>query len=131
METNTLDYLNRSLIDAIELAKVTGTNAVDFVKEQAPDIVNQLIVWEITVNALAIAIFLLGSCIMVAIARCAWKRLLAAGPKWNEAQAVPLVISTLVALVLLGRALSYIPALLKPIVAPKVWLLEYAADLLK
>ena len=50
--TNTTEYLQRQLVDMIELAKHGGTNAVEFVQAQAPDLVRQIILWEIWSNAI-------------------------------------------------------------------------------
>lgn len=129
MKTNTLDYLNQSLIDAIELAKSTGTNAVDFVKEQAPDVVNQLIAWEIASNAIWVAVGLLGLAVSVWVFRKGCKQ-------WGDDDKIEsstgCVVGGLFAIA--GSAIlfcTHIEGLIKPIIAPKVWLIEYAANLLK
>jgi hypothetical protein len=134
MNTNsvgTLDYLNRQLIDAIELAKSTGTNAVDFVKEQAPDVVNQLILWEIWFHGLWVVVGLILLLVGAVFSVKLWKKFSVTRYPNDGAYFGFGFVATIVAVG--GAVLLFVntPLMLKPIVAPKVWLIEYVANLIK
>lgn len=129
-EIPTSEYLQRQLVEMIELAKHTGTNAVEFVSAQAPDLVHQIIVWEIAKESVHVGSFLLlaiaGAIALIAGIRYGNKN------QWAAGAELPLCVFGGFAL-LLGTiiAVSQVGDLLKPIVAPKVFLMEYASDLIK
>ncbi len=131
MNTNkveTLDYLNRQLIEAIEFAKATGTNAVSFVKEQAPDVVNQLIKWEMTKTLTYSCLFFLGVIPSVYFLVKGIKIL----KKNHSDEGFCCVLFSLIALSFMSfNSVSWFLDFLKVYIAPKIWLLEYAAKLLK
>lgn len=94
--------------------------AVGFGQEQLPDVIQQLIVFNTWAAALWLLLCATGTALMSKLFYYCWKE--------NEADgaifaAIPLIIFTLC---MVGNALD----LLKITLAPKVWLLEYAANLI-
>lgn len=124
------EVLQQVLIKAIKVAENTG----EFVVNQAPDVVLQLLTWHITIGIICtipLTLFLI-----------AWYRLEKFGYKWtidNEGTGgdvwfTYLILGTLLRLVGLAVILIMaIPVLygLQAFIAPKLFLLEYAADLIK
>lgn len=107
------------LSKALEVANTTG----EFVVEQAPDVVNQLVSYYtalygagliagIVLLTLAIILFIKG-----------WRN--------NEWEDVRVVLSLFLAMPGLALGIVNTLSLLKIMLAPKIWLMEYAASLIK
>lgn len=117
------EVLATVLQKAMEVAEKTG----DFVTEQAPDVVQQLLVWKLASAVLVAAVSLL---LFALLARLAYR-----ATKWDD---VDLDFQSMaVAFSLVGAAMcgsvgahSAMTAL-QIWLAPKVYLIEYTANLIK
>ena len=135
MNTNTIDILNQTLIDAINSTKAGVGKGIDFAMEQIPDVCAQLLAWKFAEACLSAVLWILIAIGIAAGWRLAWK------VKWTGEDAdfhqkfCRGMVSALSALMLV---VGVIPLGMRPIntclkikVAPKVYLLEYARDLVK
>lgn len=127
MNPETTEILNGALRKAIEVASKTG----EFVVQQAPDVVQQLIVWKTAAYALELVISVVFTAWMVWIIRKLHKSV-----DYDSYEAPPYIIGMVFAALFgacstLFCSLPSAFALLKITLAPKVWLLEYAAALIK
>lgn len=123
--TNTTEYLQRQLVDMIELAKSTGTNAVEFVQAQAPDLVRQIIVWEIVSD---VALILMCITIMLVLYKLTSK-----GVK-NDWESLPFIIGfgdIVIGVASFATLIMSAGGLIKAVFAPKLFLIEYVAQLFK
>jgi len=131
MNTNTTAYLERSLVEAIELAKVTGTNAITVLSREVPDITEQLIKFNTLKLSIETAAWFLLSCALLYGGRSIYKHL-HDDEYYDKDFAIFMSLLTAVATIVpLVCAIMSGLELLKLIIAPKLWLLEYAAKLLK
>ena len=114
-------------IAAVLNRALEGANAAgDFLKEQLPDVLQQLLLWNIWKHSLVVALCPTVIVLSVLLIRKAWKE------DWDEPIWVPITFICLFAcaicpLVMLGSLFEIVQI----VVAPKIWLLEYAANLLK
>lgn len=128
--------LEKTLIDSIEGIKKTGTELVDALYEQAPEVINQLLLWNAVESFIKFIASLLLLCIPFALYKLgvyAYKKLEVAefhdeGPFW--------IVSTIVGafgtLISIGLFFEHVSlAWLKIWLAPKVYLLEYLAAFVK
>lgn len=128
MNEETEKLLNEALAGAIDAVKTTG----NFVVEQAPDLIRQLLLYN---TVMLSAWVLLGVVVLIAtglIVRKAWK--------WEKTlrggdSGVGLALGGISFVIggILGCTLifGHISELIKIVLAPKIWLLEYAASLVK
>ncbi len=123
MSTATDELVNQALLSAIEAVKSTG----NFVLEQAPDVIRQLILYKTAVLSLSTV-----GAIAAVIAAVIYVRRLWRAWKGDEDMEFLAALVTVFGVGLPGLwlALSTV-SLLKILIAPKVWLLEYAAELIK
>lgn len=124
-QTPTSEYLQRQLIDMVELAKHSGTNAVEFVQAQAPDVVRQVLVWGMA-EAITVMVFSL-----LFLLFCFFLTRKAIKDEWDE---VPIIIGILDVVGGIFVTVVFISAtmdLVKILVAPKLYLLQYMAQLFK
>lgn len=120
--------LEEKLVEVINQAQKAGAEAFLFTKEQAPDIINQLLIWKFWDN---VTQSLMGLVLLCASLYCLFygireeKR-----DRYNDIGIPIIIISGMVgalsAIVFLGGFLMA----LKIYLAPKVYLLEYAASLI-
>lgn len=100
--------------------KVTG-QAIDIAMQQAPDIVNQLLMWKFAENAtwFLFAILLIVLCIK------------STKKYWDESDGA--IILATGSLTIMGSVVFVLSLLemIKIMIAPKIYLIEYAANLLK
>lgn len=134
MNPETSEIVNTALRKAIEVASATG----QFVVEQAPDVIQQLMVWKTA----SYAVNLVVGVGMVVGPPLLWGWANKKYPGWHTEKghfdnfptisAMIAGLATGVSLVC-GIPFAYSSAmgLLKITLAPKVWLLEYAASLIK
>ena len=121
--------LQSALIDLIE----TATTAKDFIIAEIPDVVNQLLIWEATKSGLSTAF----SILLIVIFFIAWKKIIQIEKylKENNSQ----FEYNLYGLSFAVSVIIYIPITiqftsldwLKIWIAPKLYLIEYAAELTK
>jgi hypothetical protein len=128
--------LEKTLIDSIEGIKKTGTELVDALYAQAPEVINQLLLWNAVESFIKFIASLLLLCIPFVLYKLgvyAYKKLEVAkshdeGPFWIVSVLVGgfgAVIS--IVLFLQHASLTW----LKIWIAPKVYLLEYLAAFVK
>jgi len=121
MDTNVQSIVNDILAKAIQTATATG----DFLKEQIPEVVTQLLRWSIAEHAVWIVL----SSIALIISWKFWKF----GKKLftQDDSYFPIFFATTGSTILPGICFVYHSlGLLKLLIAPKLWLLEYAAHLI-
>ena len=129
--TNTLMTLDTALQDLITGAVAAAETAGGFVAEEAPIVVEQLLAWNFTVSLL---LFLAGAIVVLAMAiLIKWINKCSKGDKysyeWLDADGceIFLLLPFIGGVALIGCNLTW----LKIAIAPKLYLLEYAADLIK
>lgn len=134
MNPETTEIVNTALRKAIEVASATG----QFVVEQAPDVIQQLMVWKTA----SYAVDLMVGVGLAVGPPLLWKWANKKYPGWHSEQGnydnFPTISAMIAGLatvvsVIFGIPAAYISAmnLLKITLAPKVWLLEYAASLIQ
>lgn len=124
MNPETTEILNLALRKAIDVASKTG----EFVVEQTPDVVQQLIVFNTAAYATKLAI---GVTITGALG---WliKKIIKHIDDFEEFGIVTTFASGVgIVLMLMFSVIPNLFNLMKITLAPKVWLLEYAASLIK
>lgn len=135
-QNNIQTTLEKNLIDSIEGIKKTGTELVDALYEQAPEVINQLLLWNAVESLIKFIASLLLLCIPFALyklATYAYKKLGVAefydqGPFWI----VSAVVGAFGTMISIGLFFEYVSlAWLKIWIAPKVYLLEYLAAFVK
>ena len=136
-ETPTIqNTLENALISSIEGIKKTGTELVDALYQQAPEVINQLLLW----HGVESFILFLTSLLMLSVPFIFYKLAVAAYTKFNVAKMhdeAPYWVLTIVIGIVstLAFTLTSISLMnlkwLKIWLAPKVYLLEYLATLVK
>lgn len=104
-------------------------SAVAFSQAQLPDVIRQLMLWKAALYGLRIVMFslLLWGYIVLFRKGLAWNKSLS-----TETQAtLSLVLSVVVGLITVFVVASNTCNLLQLWLAPKIWLIEYAADLMR
>lgn len=131
MNTNTVAYLEQSLVDAINLAKVTGTNVVSVLSREVPDITEQLVKYNLLKLSIeTVGWFVLG-CGLLYLAKRLHKVMKNGDYDTRDfAIFVAILIIVISAIPFVAFVFAGLD-LLKLVTAPKLWLLEYAAKLLK
>ena len=128
--------LENALISSIEGIKKTGTELVDALYQQAPEVINQLLLWD----GVESFVMFLTSLLLLCMPFIYYKLAVAAYKKFDVAKLhdeSPYWIPTCVIgfFVMLTSALTSITLMnlkwLKIWLAPKVYLLEYLATLMK
>jgi hypothetical protein len=128
--------LEQALIKSIEGIQKTGTELVDALYQQAPEVVEQLLLWhgiESLIHCIAAILFLVLPFIHYRVASHLYQKL---GVKdWRDESGfwIPTVVSGVVvfSFVISGFFIFMNLKWLKIWLAPKVYLLEYLADLVK
>ena len=123
------EQANKILIDLLQKAANGVDAAMSFSQAQVPDIIRQLMVWKAAAYGMRIffmSLFLLGGILL-------FRRAL----KWHESfdyEALgffSLLSSALTGSLLVVGILANISNLMQLWLAPKIWLIEYTAELLK
>ena len=108
---------------AMEVAEKTG----DFVTDQAPDVVQQLLVWKLASAVLVAAVFLF---LFAMLTRLAYR-----ATKWDDVdgdvQAMVIVFGAVGAALCGSVGVHSAMTALQIWLAPKVYLIEYTANLIK
>lgn len=123
--TTTSEYLQRQLIDMVELVKHSGTNSVEFVQAQAPDVVHQVLVWGMAESIVWIALT------FVVLAVCFFLTKKCVKNNWECSPFVYVFVGGFGGGCSLIVMICNVMSLVKIIVAPKLYLLHYVAQLFK
>lgn len=120
--------INTILQKSIDVATVTG----DFLKDQIPDVIKQLV----TFNLVSEAFWTLLPLTVLISTLCFLPYLIRVGKKYQDetdGMIWMLIVTIACGATIVGLVgfLSHITSLLELIFAPKVWLLEYAAHLVR
>jgi hypothetical protein len=118
-----LSEAEQLLIDSIKGVRTVAGQTMDFAKEQVPDVIHQLIVWNMASSALWSFLGLL----IVAFGIL----MIYVGIKNDDDGPVVLFLGVTPAIIGVCMFFSNLLDVIKIWLAPKVWLLEYAASLLK
>lgn len=123
------EVVNEVLSKALEAATATG----NFVVEQAPDVVQQLLTYKMFEAATMSIILALASLVMAWLSKKGWK--LAWSDSVGSEEGAPILVASILlaasAAISTYVAWSWIMVLAKIILAPKIFLIEYAAQLVK
>ena len=124
------DKLAEVLADAIEKSMGAIDKGVEFTLAQAPDLVYQALVWNFTVSLLKMLAWMALCFFIVKINLIQWRLV---KTHWgDEISSHPELVFNAFQL-LWGIPIIFLYSLtwLKILIAPKLWLLEYAASLVK
>lgn len=128
--------LEQALIKSLDGIQKTGTELVDALYQQAPEVVEQLLIWhavESLIQCIAAVAALSIPFAVYKVANHLYQKLEVA--KWEEEFAfwLPVILTSIVSSALgLVTFVAYINIKwLKILLAPKVYLLEYLADIVK
>ncbi|WP_019213323.1 hypothetical protein [Yersinia massiliensis] len=123
------DKANDVLINLINRAASGVDQAIDFSKAQLPDIIHQLMVWKAVSYSLRITVFIL---LLIACAFFIRKSLTYLSHDKYYAIATTFTgLLAMLSIFLFVALTSNIGHALQLWLAPKVWLIEYAAQLMK
>jgi hypothetical protein len=138
---NTLEKAQELGGQAIDAAKIGFDKAVDFAKEQIPDIISQLMVWEFSYHAFWAGFWIAFCLILIAIGAICWKwskKYVSTGRYGGVATEfyvlkAPLWAALFISFVFVLPSGIADNALVcaKIKFAPKVFLIEYCSELLK
>jgi len=121
--SDSTDKLNEAVISLINKATDTASGAIDFVAGEVPDIVHQLLMW----HSIKAGIYFVVFSIIASLA--AW--LLVVALKSDD-ELIGIGLSSFVVMVAFTLvAISKLMIILQIWIAPKLYLIEYAADLVK
>ncbi len=104
----------------------------DFAIEQMPDVVQQLIMWRITLHSIGFALFLLILIISCSVLHCGVKKsggILDANTRDYSSTEVKNITSLLVTLIAIPFVLMQAYNLLYIVMAPKVYVIQYISNL--
>ncbi len=135
MKSETLDELDKAGVEAIEQAKVWATDVVEFMKEQVPELIEEVLLMARIQHTLWVVfgLVLLASCVA-----CVWKvrtRIAtfdwtSSSLDWDMCRTMPYGVAAVACGVAgLANTLGNINICLKVWFAPRVYLLEYFSDL--
>lgn len=121
-----MNELEKVLVDAIQKTQEGVGKAVDFAVDQAPEIVQQTLYWY---AAKSFLLMLLGITVICITIKLFLKAIREEWPINNEDMWVFLCIGGFIASVVSTIVIFENMDWLQIIIAPKLWLLEYAASL--
>ena len=125
------ERLNEILISSIEKLDGAVDKGVEFAAEQAPDLIQQLLLWHGVKSALGFTLSVLVLIACVVLYRMGWVRIegesdsTRAGVRGGGG-----FFACVVSLICIGGVVNNIDWLMI-LIAPKLYLLEYAAELVK
>ena len=114
----------------------TATEVKSFLVVEAPEIIQQLLVWTVWENAVYLSIATFFIAFTIWYVRLAYKKIM----EWDEYEDKEMeqgfmlftgIATILITLITTMHIPGYILEIIKIQVAPKVWLLEYASSLAK
>lgn len=119
------DKLADKVNDILQSSIQAAAHGAEFLKDQIPDVVKQLLLWNLCYCVLNVIFVLITVPFLVYIIKWSVEMPL------RNITGVVLMISGTLALVVCPAIVGNLYNLVKIIVAPKVWLLEYAAKLIR
>jgi hypothetical protein len=120
------DTLQNTVNEVLQGAISQATKGAEFLKEQIPDILQQLLAWKLAEASIKTAVGLVGIALTVWAGKHLWRWVRKEDSGYEPMMVflgLPLVPSFIL-------ASNFFDAV-KILVAPKVWLLEYAAELVR
>jgi hypothetical protein len=122
MNEKSLNEAEQLLVDSINSIKDVAGQTFDFAKEQIPDVIQQLLMWNMTRSVVISLLTLVLACILGWVVYKDVK-------EWHTE--VVAGVGAVLLFVSLCFSVGNLLEALKIWIAPKVWLLEYAANLIK
>ena len=122
--------MNEELTNALAGIISFVVEAKDFVLDQAPDVIHQLLLFTCVSNII-ILIFCCMTWWMSYMLSFEWSIQELDGGDWDATKTLSVVGGTITSLIGLGFFIETSLDLLKLLIAPKVWLLEYASILVR
>lgn len=123
------EELQKKLVELINGAQAAGTEAFLFTKEQVPDVIQQLLRWKFAEAVILVLISLAVVVFCIYAGRLAWK---ADGEKYmDDGHCFVFSVSAIVGSILSFIGMLNLMTAVQIWLAPKVYLLEYAASLIK
>ena len=122
------EQLQQALAELITKSVQTAEKAGEFIVSELPEVVGQLLAWEITWNLIW---FCFGILVFILSVYGNYRFFVWAKSEDGDTEALMFMVITLIPVVIgmvfCGANLDW----LKILIAPKVWLIEYAANLVK
>ncbi len=141
------EELQQALADLVNKSVEMGGNAIAFTKEQLPEVIQQLLIWKLAANAIVLVIAIILLLLACKLARYIFKSkpadggddtLFWTGRSWRagemEFSEVSIICTIASVFVVPGGVIAALVAgsqALQIWLAPKVYLIEYAASLAK
>lgn len=123
--------INQAMAQLITKALDGVDSAIDFSKTQLPGVIEQLITWKIAQYCIVSAVCVLSIISMAIIARWLHKKYNHSDKSDSPDLLLPHVLMVVVTVFFAALLLKNSLLLVKINVAPKVWLIEYAAQIVK
>lgn len=128
--------LEKELLAVIKSIKGTAKAGIDFVKQQAPDVVNQILKYEAVTKGICFALWIISLLLLVIVdIVIVIKAIPVLIVGTNEIACILYILGTaflnLFAIAGLSSTMQSFDGLLKVIIAPKVFLIEYIQDLIE
>lgn len=123
-----MEELNIALAELIAQATSGISQSVDFLQAELPDVIVQLLVWHAAYSAIMCAVGLAGVILLPMFGVWIFRKLVR-DDEWNDHPEVIGIAILFFPFTMAVAALNL--TWLKIWIAPKVWLIEYAAALLK
>lgn len=120
------EELQKALASMVNKTVGAVQTGADFLMRELPEVIQQLLMWHAVRSAVAFSAFLIGALLSIYGARRLWQW---ATEEDNEMQPFVLLPVVISAFLMLGCFNSL--AWLQIMIAPKVYLIEYAASLAK
>ncbi|MGP3145151.1 hypothetical protein [Serratia bockelmannii] len=123
------EQTNKLLADLLQKAASGLDSAVAFGQAQLPDVIHQLMLWKAASYSLRIVVMslLLLGCVVLFRKGFAWAR----GCEMEGPGIAGVIVSGIVGVVLMLLLFENTGHLLQLWLAPKIWLIEYAAGLVR
>lgn len=123
------EQLQQALASIITKAVSSVENGVEFLSGQVPDVIEQLLTWKLTEAVLLCIVFLLFSSIVTW--KC-YRKIKANGDYCFDDGLIALFLFTLLVDILSVAMVGiYLLEAIQILIAPKVYLIEYASQLVK
>ena len=100
----------------------------EFAQEQAPEVAEQMVMWAVVSNAVGSVVFSIIAVVFALFARWLWKKFNEEGQKYTACDLGAFFASAVSALSLLC-SFCCLMGVLKPLVAPKLYVIEQLAKL--
>jgi len=120
------DKASDALINMIDITVKSMSDVVEFGKQQIPEVIHQLLMWEMAKGIIGFSVGVIFAIVTVIFFRkaCQWYQEDSSNAPAHIGTAVLLVISSIL-------LIDNIMIIVQIWVAPKLYLLEYAASLIK